>query len=418
MDAAALLTRRRFLGLAAGAAALGATGWDLAKPVLLNPCLAAMTPELAASPWLAQAWAGLDPRQVWDCHVHLAGIGDSDSGVLIGPELGSCLHPMQYGRRLLYMNAGCVAQGQGVDRSYAARLVNLAAAMPAGCKLLLFAFDRFHDADGRPRMDQSSLYVPDAYAARLAAAHPQRFEWATSIHPYRPDAVNALYAAHAAGARAVKWLPSAMGIDPASPRCDPFYRVLHDLDLPLIAHAGKEQAVKGENRQTLNNPLRLRRALAAGVRVVVAHCASLGKDIDLDRGAHGPAVDNFTLFARMMDEPGSRGLLFGDVSAIMLRNRSLEVVTTLLSRNDWHDRLLNGSDYPIPGILPLVAPAALARAGLLPQEAAGDLIRLREHNPLLFDLTLKRLIRWRDQRFAVSIFHTRSFFLQQSKVSS
>lgn len=418
MDRAIMLNRRRFLGLAAGAVALGAAGWSLAKPALLNPCRAAMTPDLAASPWLHQVWQGLDPQQVWDCHVHLAGVGDSDSGVVIGPQLDSCLHPVQYGQRLLYMNAGCVEQGQGIDHSYAARLFNLAAAMPAGCKLLLFAFDRYHDAQGRPQDDESSLYVPNEYAARLAATHAERFEWVASIHPHRADAVEALQAAHAAGARAVKWLPSAMGIDPASPRCDAFYRALHQMDLPLIAHAGKEQAVKGENRQSLNNPLRLRRALAAGVRVVVAHCASMGQDVDLDRGAHGPAIDNFALFARMMDEPQNRGLLFGDVSAIMLRNRSLEVLTTLLGRTDWHERLLNGSDYPIPGILPLIAPAALARAGLLPRAAVGDLERLREHNPLLFDLALKRLAVWRGHRFAASVFHTRSFFLQHAKVLS
>lgn len=410
MDGRTLLTRRRFLGLAVAATALGTAGWALAKPVLINPCRTAMTPELAASHWLAQVWEGLDPQQVWDCHVHLAGVGDSDSGVVIGPHLDSCLHPVQYGQRLLYMNAGCVEQGAGVDRSCAARLFNLAAAMPVGCKLVLFAFDRFHDAQGRPHMDESSLYVPDAYAARLAAAHPERFEWAASIHPYRPDAVDALHAAHAAQARAIKWLPSAMGIDPASPRCDAFYRTLHELGLPLIVHCGKEQAVKGENRQTLNNPLRLRRALDAGVQVVVAHCTSMGEGADLDRGTHGPSTDNFALFARMMDERQSRGLLFGDVSAIMLRNRSVEVVKTLLRRTDWHDRLLNGSDYPIPGILPLIAPAALVRAGLLPKGAVDDLVRLREHNPLLFDLALKRLVRWREHRFAASVFHTRSFF--------
>ena len=42
------------------------------------------------------------------------------------------------------------------------------------------------------------------------------------------------------GARAVKWLPSAMGIDPASAKCDRFYEALNRLDLPLIAHAGLE----------------------------------------------------------------------------------------------------------------------------------------------------------------------------------
>lgn len=411
-----LFTRRRFLGLAAGTAVLATAGWSLAKPALLNPCRAAMTPELAESPWLRRVWEGLDPQQVWDCHVHLAGVGDSDSGVVVGPHLSSWLHPVQYAQRLLYMNAGCVEQGTGIDRSYAARLYNLADAMPMGCKLLLLAFDRYHDEEGRPHLDQSSLYVPDAYAARLAAVHPDRFEWASSIHPSRPDALDALHGAHAGGARAIKWLPSAMGIDPASPRCDAFYRTLNQLDLPLIVHCGKEQAVKGGDHHSFNNPLRLRRALDAGVRVVIAHCASLGKDTDLDRGTHGPMIDNFALFTRMMDEPRHRGVLFGDVSAILLRNRSLDVVKTLLTRTDWHHRLLNGSDYPIPGVLPLISPAALARAGLLPPDAVDHLVRLREHNPLLFDLALKRLVRWHGRSFKASVFHTRSFFINPAKV--
>jgi hypothetical protein len=40
--------------------------------------------------------------------------------------------------------------------------------------------------------------------------------------------------------------------------------------------------VKGGNREDFGNPLRLRRPLEQGVRVLVAHCASLGSGLDLD----------------------------------------------------------------------------------------------------------------------------------------
>ncbi len=214
MENQPLLTRRRFLLLLAGSAVTGTASWALAKPVLINPCRAAIAPDLAASPWLHKVWAGLDPAQVWDCHVHLAGTGDSGSGFVIGPQLSSCLHPVQYGQRLFYMNAGCAQNEAGqVDRSYAARLLNLTEALPPGCKVLLFAFDRFHDETGQPRDEHLSFYVPDRYARQLAIAHPSRFEWAASIHPYRPDGLDALHSAVTGGARAVKWLPSAMGMD-------------------------------------------------------------------------------------------------------------------------------------------------------------------------------------------------------------
>src|SRR4029079_2466094 len=100
--------------------------------------------------------------------------------------------------------------------------------------------------------------------------------------------VEALERSQRGRVRAVKWIPAAMGIDPASPRCDRFYAALARLDVPLITHSGLERAGVSGYSQDLGNPLRLRRALAAGVRVVVAHCASMGTDRDLDRGPGGP----------------------------------------------------------------------------------------------------------------------------------
>ena len=208
------------------------------------------------------------------------------------------------------------------------------------------------------------------------------------------------------GARAVKWLPAAMGMDPADARCDAFYQTLAASGTPLIVHCGEEKAVKGSNTQAYGNPLRLRRALDAGVRVVVAHCASLGKDLDDD----GKLRPSFELFLKLLAEPRAKGLLYGDISAITQRNRQPALIRTLLERQDLHERLLHGSDYPLPGIVPLTSPAALARAGLLPKAAVADLDTLRQHNPLLFDFTLKRLLNWQGHSFSPAVFHTRRLF--------
>lgn len=402
--------RRRFIALAGGAAALLAGGWSIAKPAVINPCRAAIPTRLLDSPWLKQAWAGLDPKQVWDCHVHLAGLGDGGSGIEIGPQLSSVMNPVHYTQRLFYMNAGCAHNAPGeVDSAYVARLLNLCDAMPDGFKVMLFAFDRFHDEQGVAHRERSSFYVPDRWAAKLAGDFPARFEWVSSIHPYRPDAVEALKAAVAGGACAVKWLPAAMGMDPADARCDAYYRVLAESGTPLIVHCGEEKAVKGSDTQALGNPLRLRRALDAGVKVVVAHCASMGKDADDD----GKERSSFELFLKLMEEPRAKGLLHGDVSAIALRNRDFEVIRTLLARTDLHDRLLQGSDYPLPGILPLISPASLARAELLPAAAVNDLEILRQHNPLFFDFALKRLLSWQGHPFFPAVFHTRRIFAKR-----
>jgi uncharacterized protein len=111
----------------------------------------------------------------------------------------------------------------------------------------------------------------------------------------------------------------------------------------LISHAGEEKAVHGAGRQTYNNPLWLRRALDHGVREVVAHCASIGEDVDLDRGACGPKVAGFDLFARLMAEPRYRQWLFGDISAITRRNRAIGVIKAIVGREAGQGRrLANG----------------------------------------------------------------------------
>ena len=402
-----VISRRQFLGLVGGAAALSAAGWSMAKPAVINPCRVAIPSGLLDSPWLRQAWAGIDPAQLWDCHVHIAGLGDGGSGIVVGPQLSSMLHPLHYAQRLFYMNAGCAHDAPGkVDSAYVARLLNLCDAMPDGFKVMLFAFENFHDARGDVHPEHSAFFVPNAWVAKLAKDFPTRFEWVASIHPYRQAAVDDLKMAIANGARAVKWLPAAMGMDPADARCDAFYRVLSASGLPLIVHCGEEKAVKGSNTQAYGNPLRLRRALDAGVKVVVAHCASLGEDLD----DGGQQRSSFDLFIKLMAEPRAAGLLHGDISAITQRNRKPAVIRTLLERTDLHDRLLHGSDYPLPGILPLTSTRSLARAGLLPKAALGDLDVLREHNPLLFDFVLKRLLNWQGHSFSAAVFNTRRLF--------
>jgi mannonate dehydratase len=201
-----------------------------------------------------------------------------------------------------------------------------------------------------------------------------------------------------------------MGIDPASPRCERFYAALARLRLPLVTHAGLSRAILGTDIQDFGNPLRLRRALDAGVRVVVAHCASMGQDRDLDRGELGPAVESFALFARLMDEPRAAQLLYGDLSAMTQVNRAAGALARVLERADWHARLLNGSDYPLPGVMPLYSLDFIVALGLLAPAAAPVLTEIRHYNPLLFDFVLKRSLRLGGAALGASVFETRRFF--------
>ena len=182
------------------------------------------------------------------------------------------------------------------------------------------------------------------------------------------------------------------------------------LKLPLLSHAGDERAVHGGGADGLGNPLRLRRALDRGVRVIVAHCGSLGVGADLDRGPDAPSVPNLDLFTRLMDEPRYQDQLFGDLSAMTQINYNDAGLIAVLTRTDWHARLVNGSDYPLPGVMPLISTRHFVRSGLLDEADAPVLSEVRRYNPILFDFLLKRRLRWSGQGFSPAVFESRRVF--------
>lgn len=403
------MNRRQFLtGISAlslsGLAVAGYKFWP--ESGFANPCLTGMPEALKLHPLMRQIWHGLDASQVWDTHLHITGVGDgASSGAWSNPVMDSYFHPILYLQKQFYMDGSCTVDGN-VDDSYISRLIKISAEMPSGYKSMLFAFDWFRDANGKPLKDQSIFHIPNEYVHKIASEHSQYFEWVASIHPYRPDALDALEEAKAQGARAIKWLPSGMGIDPASPKCDTFYKKAAAIKMPIISHTGRESAVQGGD-QAHGNPLRMRRALDQGVRVILAHCASDGDDEDLDN--QNKRVKSITLFSRLMDTPDYKSLVFGEISALTLINHAW-AIKPIIERTDWHARLLNGSDYPLPAIFPLINTEQLSSMGLIDSEYLPFLQELKQYNPLMFDFAVKRLIRFNGVGFANSVFETRRLF--------
>jgi predicted TIM-barrel fold metal-dependent hydrolase len=359
----------------------------------------------AAGRLLDEAFRGMDPSRVVDYHVHLAGLGQEGSGCWVNPEMRSAWHPVKHFKYSIYLSAGGVTDVGKADRQFVERLVDLARNTPCHGRLLALAFDRRYGRDTSIDEPGTEFYVPNEYVFALAREFPDVFVPAISVHPYRKDALEELEKWAGRGGRIVKWLPNAMGIDPSDPVCDRFYDLMRALGLVLLSHGGEEQAVDGEENQRLGNPLLLRRPLDRGLKVVVAHCAGLGENEDLDRPDRAPAA-NFQLFMRLMGEEKYRGLLFGDISAMTQYNRIGTPLTTLLRRADVQARLVNGSDYPLPAINALVRTRSLVRAGYLTPEERAGLNEIYQFNPLLFDFALKRTIRAPEtgERFQAAVF--------------
>jgi len=405
------MKRRTFIKIISLGTAGALTAFYWPDEGILNPCYSGSTPEkLLKHDLLAECWDGVNPSLYWDVHTHLIGAGDSDSGIYLHTSMQDIFSPAQYVRFKFYLNASCSDNVQGIDKGYVIRLKRLLDEFPRGAKSMLLAFEYNHDETGKQDKARSPFHTPNQYATRIATSYPERFEYIASIHPYREDCVEILDKAVKTGARAVKWLPPVMGIDPSSPQCDRFYEAMVKHDIPLLTHAGDEHAVDGVDAQFSGNPLLLRRPLEHGVRVIVAHCASQGRGEDVDQGKTASKQENFLLFKRMMDDKQYEGKLFGDISAMTQLNRIGPALQSIITREDWHHRLLNGSDYPLPGVMPLYSTRKMQELGYIDKDRVAYLEQLRQYNPLLFDFVLKRSLRWQGKRLPSSVFETRGFF--------
>ena len=211
---------------------------------------------------------------------------------------------------------------------------------------VLLALDQVYDGQGKARPEWTHLHVPNRCIAGIAAADP-RILFGASVHPLRPDWEEELDSSLERGAVLCKWIPSAQKIDFKAARpMNRFYRRLADSRLPLLCHAGPEYSIPSAfseaEAHAANNPENLRPALEAGVIVVIAHCA-LPYFCVFDR----PYEDDFRNFLGLFNQSASKGWnLYADLSALTGFFRLPYVRDEILRLP--HERLLMGSDYPIP----------------------------------------------------------------------
>lgn len=358
-----------------------------------------------AADLIRRAFDDVDPARLLDYHTHVAGLGTNGTDAFVNPKMLTWRHPLHHLKFKVYLSAGAVTDVEQADEQIVARLARLIRSIEGHGKHRLLAMDQHYNRDGTPNLEKTEFYVSNNYIFTLVGQHPDCFEPVISVNPYRSDALAELESGARRGARMVKWLPNAMGMNPADELCDPFYQKMKELGLVLLSHGGEEKAVEAEEDQKLGNPLLLRRPLDHGVKVIVAHCAGLGLNEDLDDPKR-KLTDNFDLFLRLMEEKRYAGLVFADISAMTQFNRCGRPLATILSREDLQERLVNGSDYPLPAVNVLLRTGTLAKHGYITSDERAGLNEVYDYNPLLFDFVLKRTLKFpgTNRRLPASIF--------------
>jgi len=278
---------------------------------------------------------------VIDVHIHIGAKDDRASGCYWSKEFESGIAFFAF--RLVTSSLF-----RRMDLGYIAKhLLKVINGSQCVDKCVLLAMDQVYDEGGRV-YDQygagmrTHLHVPNAYLAAFASQNP-RVLFGASVHPYRRDWEDELHRSLGNKAVLCKWIPSSHQIDLASPRCLPFYKKLAASRLPLLCHVGPEAAIPPFDKpsQELNSPRLLRPALDAGVTVIAAHAA-----LPLFR----PPLESdkaYQELARLFLEAASKKWeLYADLSAINLgpRGSYVDELKSVIPP----ERLLFGSDYPIP----------------------------------------------------------------------
>lgn len=354
-----------------------------------------------------QAFEELPAGTFVDCHVHLMGLGAGGTGCWMNPGILSWRHPLDHLKVMMYINASAIDDMRFADQQYLQRFLIQVNDFPFPAKFMLLALDGVYSKKGELSHQDTKIYVPNDYIYKVFESDPDRFIPCISVHPYRKDALEELEKWAKWGVRFVKWLPNIQGMDPSDPLCEPFYEKMHEYDLTLLGHAGSESAIEVVKFKGLGNPLLYRKPLEMGVKVIMAHCASLGMGLDVESKLKKPS-SYFKLFLRLMEEKAFENLLFADISAITQINRMGTPLKTMLERDDLHHRLINGSDYMLPAVNAVISTRMLEILGYLNRRERVALNQIYKRNPLLFDFVLKRTLKHPDDRskkFSASVFN-------------
>jgi predicted TIM-barrel fold metal-dependent hydrolase len=310
---------------------------------------------------------------VIDVHVHVAGTG-SHSSCFISEKL------RRSPAYLLMLATTGHLFGRVDDETIQEHILLSLRKAELVQRAVFLALDMVYDHQGRPLPQRTHLYVPNDHVVHMVGLEPRGL-FGASVHPDRPDALDELERVAQLGAVLVKWIPSSQEINPSRKRYVPFYRKLTELGLPLLCHAGAEHAVPcsepQEELRAYDDPSKLVFALEQGVKVIAAHCALpvFSRDEDYTE-----------MFIDLMAQAEKEGwALYADISALAAPFPHRVGMIRRILRELPHEKLLLGSDYPIP-VSPLW-PGAAGEMDL--EEWAGAMLT---SNPLDRNLKVIRAL--------------------------
>ncbi|MBK8269064.1 MAG: hypothetical protein IPK83_12455 [Planctomycetes bacterium] len=229
--------------------------------------------------------------------------------------------------------------------------------MPSVDRLVLLAFDEYHDDDGcvigpagRFQKRGSDIYSSNSFVAAYCRTNPNRYLFGASLHPYRvyegrsaPDLLVEL-AASSPRPSLIKWLPIHQNIRADDPRTIAFLRRAAELKITILVHYGGEMSLSRQHMEfehpgPMLGVLRKLRTESAMPTVIVAHLAT--------PSFPWQSADGFNMLAEALTGEFREAPLYADISALAAFGRT-SWLPHLAERADLQRKVVWGTDFPIP----------------------------------------------------------------------
>ncbi len=212
-------------------------------------------------------------------------------------------------------------------------------------KMVLFGVDDRVDDEGNSIHKDITVCATNDNLLAVYEKHNDVVIPFFSINPKRPDALELIDKYVALGFKGAKFLQNYWNVDTREERYRPYFEKLASLDLPLIVHMGNESSIHSykacEAIEMLDAPLK------AGVTVIAAHMALSYDSFGLRKMfSKNPKYFNEEYFT-LLNMLKIYDNLYADISALLTPIRA-KALRHLSSQYEVHDKLLFGTDFPVP----------------------------------------------------------------------
>jgi predicted TIM-barrel fold metal-dependent hydrolase len=212
-------------------------------------------------------------------------------------------------------------------------------------KIVLFGIDEKIDESGNLLHKDNTVCATNEDVMSVYSKNQDVIIPFFSINPLRADAAKLIDRYAKAGFKGAKFMQNYWEIDTNNPAFASYYEKLKEYNLPVVFHIGSESSLPSnktyESLKMIEQPLKL------GVKVIVAHMALSYEPLKIGRALRRNPKYFPQEYHTLLEMLESYDNLYADISAILTPVRA-KVLKHLSSHFKVHDKLLYGSDYPVP----------------------------------------------------------------------